>query len=223
MARSNARVILRVLTGALGGIAALLACYGLAALIGGAVPTNAAWRPPATGVPIYVETNGVHTGIIVPKVAAGVDWRPLLRPEHLADPRYGAFDHAAFGWGERTFYLETPTWADARVATVLRAALGSNRTLVHVDHLPRPSPAADVRTLVLRPREYRRLSAYLRASFADRPGHVRGYAGYDVFYDARGRYDAFHTCNAWTGDALRYAGVRIGRWTPFSWSVMAWF
>lgn len=223
MDRQNSRTILRVAARMVGGLAVLPACYGLAALIGGMIPSNRAWRAPTTGITIYVETNGVHTGIVVPKAAAGVDWRDMLRPEHLADPRYALYDHAAFGWGERAFYLETPTWSDLNPLTVLRAAMGSDRTLVHVDHIPRPRKGDDVRAVILRPGEYRRLAAYLRASFTDRPGHIRGYAAHDVFYEARGRYDAIRTCNAWTGDALRYAGVRVGRWTAFSWSVMAWF
>ncbi len=202
---------------------ATLLLYLAAGLIGGAIPSNREWTPPADGVTVWVETNGIHTGIIVPKVAAGVDWRPLLRPEHLADPRYGRWSYAAIGWGERTFYLETPTWADVRLTTVLGAAIGSTRTLMHVEHLPRPREGNDVRRLVLRPEEYRRLAAYLRAGFRDSRAAIRGYGAYDVFYDARGRYSAIRTCNAWTGDALRSAGVRIGWWTPFPWSVMVWF
>ena len=172
---------------------------------------------------MWVESNGIHTGIVVPKVAAGIDWRTLLKPTDLADPRYGAHGYAAIGWGERAFYLETPTWADVRITTVLAAAFGSRRTLMHVEHVPQPREGKDVRRLVLRPEEYRRLAAVIRASFADRAAHVRGYAGYDVFYEARGRYSAIRTCNAWTGDVLRAAGVRVGWWTPFPWSVMRWF
>lgn len=204
-------------------LAAALYLYLLAGAIGGAIPRNPDWRPPKRGITIWVETNGIHTGIIVPKVAAGVDWRPLLRPQHLADPRFASHAYAAFGWGERAFYLETPTWADVRPATVLAAAFGSDRTLVHVDHLPRPRAGPDVRAVVLRPEEYRRLAAFLRASFADRPTPERGYFAWDAFYAARGHYDAIHTCNAWTGRALAAAGVRVGRWTPFPWTVMRWF
>jgi uncharacterized protein (TIGR02117 family) len=213
----------RTIGWALAALLAGLVLYLGAGLIGGAMPSNADWTPPADGVTVWVETNGVHTGIVVPKVAAGVDWRPLLRGEDLRDPRYARYSYAAIGWGERTFYLETPTWADVRPLTVLGAALGSRRTLMHVEHLPRPREGGDVRRLMLRPAEYRRLAAFLRASFADSPAHLPGYAGYDVFYEARGRYSAIATCNAWTGDALRYAGVRVGWWTPFPWSVMAWF
>lgn len=216
----------RIWRAALAAGAALIAgvlLYLLVGTIAGIVPTNRAWAPPADGVTIWVESNGIHTDIVVPKVAAGVDWRPLLRPEHLRDPRYAGYGYAALGWGERAFFLETPTWADVRPATVLAAALGSGRTLVHVEHIARPVPGPDVRAVVLRPEEYRRLAAFLRATFAEKPAALPGYARDDAFYEARGSYSARRTCNAWIGDALRRAGVRVGWWTPFPWSVMRWF
>jgi len=197
--------------------------YAGAGLIGGAIPTNAGWREPADGVRIQVSSNGVHTGLIVPLVAAGVDWRNLIRPEDLADPRYADYPAIAIGWGERAFYLETPTWADVKPLTVLAAAIGTDSVVAHVDHLPWPTPDPDSRVITLRPQEYRRLAAFIRASFAPRGWHRTGYGRNDAFYAARGRYSALRTCNTWTGDALRYAGVRIGAWTPFPTTVMQWF
>ncbi|HEU4961615.1 MAG TPA: TIGR02117 family protein [Sphingomonas sp.] len=218
----------RIASDALLMLALLVVGYGAAGLAGGSIPVNAGWRPPAEGVTIIVETNGVHTDLVVPVAAAGVDWRDLVRPEDIADPRYAAYDHLAFGWGEARFYRETPTWADVRPTTVLRAALGSDDTLVHVEHLPAPVPGPDARPIVLREDEYRRLAAFIRASFArvppgSRPKHFRGYGDYDAFYSGSGRYDALTTCNAWTGAALRAAGVRVGAWTPFAVTVMGWF
>jgi uncharacterized protein (TIGR02117 family) len=213
----------RLLRDAAIGVAVLIAGYLAAGLIGAAIPVNAGWRAPADGIRIAVSSNGVHTGLIVPVVAAGVDWRDLIRPEDLADPRYAAYPAVEIGWGERSFYLETPTWADVRPGTVLTAAIGSDRTVMHVDHLPFPRPNADTRVVTLRPEEYRRLARFIRASFKPRGWHRTGYFAADAFYDARGHYSAIHTCNAWTGEALRYAGVRIGAWTPFAMSVMQWF
>lgn len=201
----------------------LILGYGAAGMVGGAIPTNAAWRPPARGVRVFVESNGVHVGLIVPKVAAGIDWRGFAPARDLTDPRYGGFDHLAIGWGEQAFFLGTPTWADARPWPILHAAIGSDATLLHVEHIPVPRPSADVRAITLRPEEYRHLAAFIRASLV--PGGARhaGYDRYDVFYEARGRYDAVHTCNAWVGRALRYAGVRVGWWTPFPVTVLGWF
>ncbi|TPG40985.1 TIGR02117 family protein [Sphingomonas koreensis] len=209
-------------------LVALIAAYGAAGFVGGAIPANAGWRPPAQGIRIYVETNGVHTDLVVPVVAAGIDWRALIRPGDIADPRYAAYDHLAFGWGERDFYLKTPHWADVRPGTVLHAAFGSDHTLVHVEHLPAPAPGPDMREITLSPAQYRRLAGFIRASFAPAPAGAppavfHGYGDYDAFYSGSGRYDALMTCNAWTGAALRKAGVRIGRWTPFATTVMGWF
>ena len=198
--------------------------YGAAGMVGGAIPVNAGWRPPASGVTIWVETNGIHTDLLLPKVAAGVDWRPLARARDLADPRFAAYDHLAIGWGEQRFFLDTPRWRDARPAPLLLAAIGSDATLIHVEHVPAPHAASDdVRRIVLRPAEYRRLAAFIRASWVIGGRRHRGYGGFDAFYQARGHYDAATTCNAWTGRALAAAGVRVGRWTPFPVTVMGWF
>ena len=207
----------------------LFAGYGAAGMVGGAIPLNAGWREPPEGVRIPVSSNGVHTGLIVPVAAAGVDWRDLARAEDLADPRYAGFDSIEIGWGERTFYLETATWADVKPLTVLSAAIGSDRTVMHVDHRRFPAAASDdVRIITLRPEEYRRLAAFMRARFGrSEPGtrgwHRTGYSRNDAFYEAKGRYSALYTCNTWTGDALRHAGVRIGAWTPFPVTVLGWF
>lgn len=204
-------------------IALALGGYAAAGLVGGAMPANAAWRPADSGVVVFVESNGVHVSLVVPKVAAGIDWRPLMSGADLGDPRYAGYDHLAIGWGERTFYLETPTWADVRLRTILAAARGSDATLMHVEHVPAPHTADDVRAIVLRPEEYRRLARAIGSSFAGKRAVARGYGANDAFYPARGHYSAVRTCNAWAGEMLRRAGVRVGRWTPFPVTVLAWF
>ena len=219
----NVAGLARVAKGLAATLVALVLTYCAAGLIGGLLPANRAWRPPAAGVTIYLETNGIHTGLVLPKVAAGIDWRQRAPAGDLRDPRYAAHDHVVFGWGDRAFFLETPTWADLKAGTVLAAALGSDRTLVHVEHIARPAPGADVRVITLRPSEYQVLARNIEATFARRGTALPGYGRHDTFYEARGRYNAIRTCNAWTGDALRAAGVRVGAWTPFPITVMRWF
>lgn len=195
----------------------VIAGYGVVAAVLGWWPVNRGWRQPATGVRIYVVDNGIHTGIVVP--AAG--WEDLVRAADFADPRYARHGWRSFGWGDRAFYVETPTWADLRPMTVLRAAFGSERTVMHVDAIPEPRPGADVRSVVLDAAQFARLTRFIRASFA--PGAARhGYGPDDVFYPAVGHYSAVRTCNAWTGAALTRAGVRMGAWTPTSGSVLRW-
>ncbi len=198
--------------------------YAVAGLVGGAIPANPGRTMPPRGVLIFVESNGIHVGLVLPKRATGVDWRDWAPAGDLADPRYAGFDHLAIGWGEHAFFLDTPIWAALRPRTIAAAAIGSDRSLLHVEHIAAPRATGDdVRAILLRPDEYRRLVAFVRASAAPRRRSYRGYARNDVFYTAQGHYSAIRTCNSWTGEALRVAGVRVGRWTPFPFTVMRWF
>lgn len=207
-------------------VALLLApwLYLAAGAVGGSIPRNRGWQEPADGVTIFVATNGIHTGVVVPSVSTEMDWRTIVAPSHLADP-HDAGQWLWFGWGDRDFYLNTPSWRDVSPLTVLRAGFGSGETLIHVDHLQ--APFHDARPVTISRAQYRRLVAGLRASFALTPDGratpIRGYTGQDIFYPARGRYSAITTCNAWTGGLLADAGVTMGLWTPFSATVMQWF
>ncbi len=201
----------------------VVTCYVAAGLVGGAIPVNRGWRPPERGVRVYVESNGIHTGLVMPVVAGGVDWNATFPAADIADPRYAGLGWVAVGWGDRAFYVGTPHWSDVRPLTVLHAASGSTRTVLHVEHVGEPPAGDDDRAITLTPDQYRRLAAHVRASLGPGGKVAPGYGAYDVFYDGRGTYNALVTCNEWTGRALRQAGVRVGAWTPFPVDVMGWF
>ncbi|MEA3049270.1 MAG: hypothetical protein QOG84_1106 [Sphingomonadales bacterium] len=217
---------LRIAVRTLLALLAIPLAYLAAALVLGTIPANPGWHEAKTGVRIFVRTNGLHTWIVVPMVAPEMDWRPLLPGADLKDPRWGNGDSVALGFGNRTVYLETPTWADLKTRDALAAAFGWGSALVHADHDDHPRPSDAQRPIMLSRAEYARLVAYLRGAFRyDAMGHTisvrgRGYGPSDSFYEAAGRYTALVTCNEWTGRALRAAGVRTGLWTPFSQSIM---
>jgi uncharacterized protein (TIGR02117 family) len=188
------------------------------------VPANSGWREAERGVIIFVNTNGVHTGIGMPMTNRVMDWRPYVPAEHLRAPV--SADHVIIGYGHRDFYLNTPSWAELSLATAADAALGLGTTLLHVDHVVAPREGPEQVALTLSEEEYRRLVEFIRLRFRlDPEGRTvpvpsAGYYGNDAFYEANGGYSAILTCNEWTGRALRAAGVRMGRWTPIEQSVM---
>lgn len=211
----------------------LLLLAGLAFLAGeagGLIGTNRDWRAPEDGVTIYVETNGFHTGFILPAQAEGIDWHAMFPPTDVSDARYhatGATDHVAISWGERDFYLGTPDWRNLDPVTMARAAIGSDATLIHIYHMTRPQEGRYARRLVISHAAYRALAARLMQSVAIPDSGpltpIPGYGGDDVFYPGRGRYSLVNSCNVWTGDHLRSIGVRVGAWTPAEHHVMRWF
>jgi uncharacterized protein (TIGR02117 family) len=201
-------------------VAALLivaALYAGAALIGGVIPANSGWRQAERGARIYVVDNGIHTDLALPADAlAG-----LIRATDLRVPGYANASHVLIGWGDRDFYLNTPSWWEMNPLRAASALIGTGKTVLHVSHIPEPNPGQKVRALTLRPEEYTQLVAYVRASFAEGPA-VPGYGVHDAFYPARGGYSAIRTCNQWTANALKAAGVKMGVWTPFPFGVMQW-
>jgi uncharacterized protein (TIGR02117 family) len=204
-------------------IAAPLIYVGTLLLLG-LLPVNAGWREADEGIVVFVNTNGVHTGIGMPMVTEIMDWRPYVPAAHLRRPV--AADYVFIGYGHRDFYLNTPSWAELSLSTAANAAFGLGPTLVHVDHVAGPGESSEQKALTLSPDEYRRLVDFISPRFRlgtdgrTLPVLGRGYGDHDMFYEAEGGYSFWLTCNEWTGRALRAAGVRMGFWTPVEQSVM---
>lgn len=212
-------------------IATIFTLYLLAAWLGSAIPRNSGWTEPdaarEAGIEIMVETNGVHTGIVMPIVSDVKDWRTTFPSAALPTPSGELPTHVAIGWGEREVFLNTPTWGDLRAATALRVAFTGGDVVMRVGHYVRPAPSEYHRPLRLRPDEYARLVREIEATLPPLPpGQTR--VSHDSFemgarnYDARGRYTLLNTCNQWVSDALAEAGVRMGWWTPLAGGVMKW-
>ncbi len=199
-----------------GALVAIPLLYLAAAFIGSLIPANQGWIEPATGTTVYLADNGVHADIVMPVRAEGLDWRPFFpaRDFAAADPNARWI---AFGAGEERVYLDTPTWWDVTPRTLWSALAGGKRVM-HVEYVPDPSYA--VREIRLRPEEYRRLWAAIRADLAPQRGRPLridhpGYGPSDAFYRATGKASALRTCNTWVAGRFRLAGIKTSLWPPF--------
>jgi uncharacterized protein (TIGR02117 family) len=172
-------------------------------------------------ITIYLKSGGIHTDIVVPVKTAGKDWSQHIR---YKDTRSGdtTFNYVAFGWGDKGFYLETPTWNDLKASTAFKAAFWLSTSAMHTTYCKNPEENNRCVRLVISKEQYQRLITYIENSLqADSTGHpvaiganVR-YGNNDAFYEAKGRYSLFYTCNTWTNNALKASGQRACWWTPF--------
>jgi uncharacterized protein (TIGR02117 family) len=159
-----------------------------------------------------VVSHGWHAGLVVRRAdVAGTLW-----------PERDDFPGAEFlevGWGDRDFYqAREPTSGMA-----LAAAFRSSASVIHVTGLTAPAeqayPGSEVEEVSLSLAGFERLLAFVRDAHA-RDGSGRalavgpGLTAGSRFYEGREPYHLLRTCNTWTAEALRAAGLPIdARWT----------
>ena len=221
----------RWLARAVAAVAAL--ALGYAGFLGlGFVPVNRGYTMPRQDdcVRIFVRSNEVHTDLVLPVVCdePGVDWRRLFPLRdfwgNVREPQY-----VAVGWGNREFYVNTPTWAEFKITSACGALFWPSETVLHVEYFGDVTPGESMRPVLLTREQYRRLAAFVEASVGEfhdggaaRTASETSYGLRDRFYVASGRYHCFNTCNQWTGRALKSAGVPTGIWTPLKPQVLCW-
>lgn len=182
-------------------------------------PKEMQTTPQGDSVQIFVVSNGVHTDLVLPAQAVAKNWKIMLPDEEFkVSGNRGLF--VAFGWGNKDFYINTPSWSDLKLSTAVSAAFGLGSSAMHVRYLvSRPVISDKCVPLNLSMQQYKQLVNYVEQSFClngncavkiDHPG----YGANDLFFEARGKYSLFRTCNVWTNNALRAAGIRKALWTP---------
>lgn len=173
-------------------------------------------------VPVYILSNGVHTDIVVPVKNRQFDWSRYILAENVRLPDT-TFAYLAFGWGDKGFYLNTPTWSELKTSTAFNAAFGLSSTAIHTTYYRemKENPGKCVR-LTITPKQYKRLVRYILGSLQqDKKGGLffiptnAVYGDADSFYEARGTYSLFQTCNSWANGALKSCGQKAALWTAF--------
>ena len=213
---------MRRLAKILTALLALPLTYLLAAWLLGSVvltPEDAA----GDDITVYLITNGIHTDLALPLKNDTFDWTTIINP---GDTRAASSDwgYAAFGWGDRGFYVETPHWRDLKISTALSAVSGLGDSIIHVTYYPTLWESTHSIAIPMPRAQYRRLAASIHDQFALHEGRAivaaPAYGDNDTFYAARGHYSLFHTCNSWTNRRLSDAGLKHVLWTPFAHSLM---
>lgn len=212
----------------LGGLLLFYASF----LLLGFVPVNNGYQPPPPDdrVTLFIRSNEIHTDFVLPVVhdETGIDWRMLFPHSHF---RGQVWRHQciAIGWGDRGFFVDTPTWADLKIATVLNALFVPSEAVLHVEYLFDAEPGDYMHEFSVNREQYRELTRFIESSIAvigdqgtAKTATEKSYGPDDRFYLATGSYHLFNTCNQWTGRGLARAGVRTGIWTPLKPQVLVW-
>lgn len=198
---------------------------GFAALFFGAafclsrIPVAAEKTDDPRTVEIFIKTNGNHTDIVVPVRTAQMDWsRELPYSNNVSQDTL--YRYVALGWGDKGFFIDMPTWDDLTFGLAFRAAFWMSTTAMHVTYYKDMPVNERCRRIMITEEQYARLITFIGSWFrTDADGHFihietdAVYGLTDAFYEARGRYNLFYSCNSWANDALRMCGQRCCAWT----------
>ncbi|MGZ5284897.1 MAG: TIGR02117 family protein [Kaistella sp.] len=171
-------------------------------------------------VVVYILTNGVHTDLVVPVKSAEIDWSKEILFENTLSKRTD-FKYLSIGWGDKGFYLDTPTWAGLKVSTAVKAAFWMSESAMHCTFYDTMTEGEDCKKLTLTHEQYLDLIRFIRGKFDrdenGKPILIKTDAVYgknDAFYDAKGSYSFLDTCNTWSNNGLKAAGQKAALWTP---------
>ncbi|WP_271025592.1 MULTISPECIES: TIGR02117 family protein [Rhizobium] len=202
---------------------AVLALVAIAAL--GIVVPRPFWRdqpsPAERSHRILMLSNPIHTDIAIPVDDDLITRFGFLRAAGL-DLDNPNLRYLVFGWGGRSFYVETRTWADLKVEPVLKS-ITLDRSVIHAELAGEiPENAPEVTVLNIDADGLERLKQFILGSLVSAdsgPVSLLGsnYGANDAFFEARGYFNAFMGCNTWTAAGLRQAGLKSGLWTVLPW------
>ena len=216
---STLKKLLRYIAFSLLGIILFVVIYLLFAFLLPYVKANSSFSNVKDGVEIFVQSNGIHTDIIMPVKTEEIDWSEFLPYSDFKNVN-ASFEYIAMGWGDKGFFIDAPTWDDLTFSTAFKAAFGMSTSAMHVTYKYRkPKLTESCKKIVISKEQYLCLIDCISSSFQSgglKPILVKhdGYTQQDRFYEAVGTYCMFKTCNVWTGNTLKDAGIKIGVWTP---------
>lgn len=120
-------------------------------------------------------------------------------------------DWFEFGWGDAGFYFEVPTFDDVTLSIGARALLMPSPSVLHIA-TGRGSPvevfaASDHVALKLSDQALSDVLKFVERSAVSPDQLVPVLYGVSAFYDGRGKYHLFQTCNSWVSQVLRAGGL----------------
>lgn len=217
------KIVLHIIARVLAGFVSFVLLYLLIAFALPLIGVLKENEKTSAGLPIaiFLVMDGVHTDVVLPFRNQLVDWRNMIKFQNgIRQNTLPQF--VAFGWGDKNFYINTPTWAQLKFSTAFQAVCGLSTSAIHTTFYKQLKESAMCKKIMLSGEQYLRLAAYIKCSFklgADgKPIIIKPNAIYnndDAFYDANGRYSLFFTCNTWANNALKACGQKACLWTVF--------
>ena len=192
-------------------------------------------------VEIYVTSNGFHTDIVIP-IQIETDFFKVLSQDSILNSYLGrtnSYKWLSVGWGDKGFYNQSYNGGFPSVSACLNAAFVPSETLMHLDFYKNNLLENEkCKKIKLKKEEYQKLLQHITMSFRtvredseSKAQHItnqtkfirlpqKGYSDSDYFFEAKGNYHLFYTCNSWTNEGLQKANQKTAHFSPFAQTIL---
>lgn len=166
---------------------------------------------------IFISSNGIHLDIVVPVKYLKKSFMNNLQVQD-------GVRYISFGWGDKEFYINTPTWGDLTFSTAFKALFLKSETAMHVVFYK--TSYVQWKKIDLCEIQLENLNSFIESTFKKSKKKkfikigVSGYTKNDYFFEAHGSFSFYKTCNVWVNEALKKANIETSIWSPFVYGIL---
>ncbi len=176
-------------------------------------------------IKVCVSNTGIHSNIIVPTENPVFDWHQYLSIDDIGIDSLPNYNYLSFGWGDRDFYMSTPSLANLKLSTTFKALFLRNPSVLYVQGYQIIPNYFEVKCIKINQNDYLQLINFIKSSFQlDANGkQIRlgnGHTDNAGFYASKGSYSILRNCNSWTAEGLRKADINTPLWSGLSSAIM---
>ncbi|AFM03173.1 Protein of unknown function (DUF2459) [Bernardetia litoralis DSM 6794] len=188
-----------------------------------------------TEIEIYITSNGFHSDVVIP-IQTETNFFKILNQDSFINSYLGntnSYKWLSIGWGDKGFYKESYNGNFPSVSSCLNAALVPSETLMHLDfYRNNLKESKNCKKIKLKKGEYQSLLQHIVESFRtvkkDSKNKItkfirlpqKGYSNSDYFFEAKGSYHLFYTCNSWTNEGLQKANQKTALFAPLAQTIL---
>ncbi|MBD2605254.1 TIGR02117 family protein [Scytonema hofmannii FACHB-248] len=176
-------------------------------------------------IKVCVSNTGIHTNIIVPTENKVFDWHKYLSIDEIGIDNATNYNYLSFGWGDRDFYMSTPSLANLKLSTTFKALFLPTPSVLYVKGYQTIPNYLEVKCIKINQTDYLQLINFIESSFQlDANGRQirlgNGHTDNAGFYAAKGSYSILRNCNSWTAEGLTKADINTPLWSGVSSAIM---
>ncbi len=172
---------------------------------------------------IYLSSAQIHTEFILPLTDNLFAWKKVIPKEKIY--LINESKYISIGWGDRGFFYHIQTWDKVKLSVLLKALFLKTPSVMHINFLSELPSHMKLYRISITHHNYQQLLSYIKNSFSLNQDKLPfldssfNYYDSDFFLAAKGSYHLFYSCNQWTADGLKAAGLKRPLFSPFKYGI----